>query len=329
MTDPLPTWPLSIVLPVRNGADFLAAALDSVLAQDCPDWVLHVSDNASDDATPAILADYAARDSRIRPSRSAEPLGQVANMNRAVGLAEGPWVRMLCHDDLLRADCVRQTLAAIAAVEGSRVALIGNDERHLYANGALTPAEPDRSLAVLPGAEALRRRFNGAGDVLPMPSVTTATLRKDAFAALGGFSERWVHFDVFAWYQLLTEWDYAFIPAQLTVNRIHPGQVAMAARASLRTVTDHRQFMREFHAAHGTSLGLSRSRMALIAPGLAGRTLHAELRAGRLGRALSLVPRLPLAWWPLLPAMTARAWLHDRRRLAGLRGKVPMRLLYP
>jgi glycosyltransferase involved in cell wall biosynthesis len=84
----MPTCPLSIVLPVRNGADFLAEALDSVLAQDCGDWVLHVSDNASDDATPDILAAYAARDSRIRPSRSAEPLSQVANMNRAVGLAE-------------------------------------------------------------------------------------------------------------------------------------------------------------------------------------------------------------------------------------------------
>lgn len=320
---------LSIVLPVRNGADYLAEALESVLAQDCGDWVLHVSDNASDDATPEILAAYAARDSRIRPSRSAEPLGQVANMNRAVSLAETPWLRMLCHDDLLRPDCVRQTLAAIAAVAGSKVALIGNDERHLYANGYLTAAAPDAPLQVLPGADALRLRFRGEAGQLPMPSVTTAAFRSDAFAALGGFSERWIHFDVFAWYRLLTEWDYAFIPAQLTINRIHPGQVAMQARKSLRTVSDHRQFMAEFHAGFGARFGLPRWRMRLIAPGLAGRALLAELRAGRPGGAISLLPRLPLHWWPLLPALVVRAWRDDRVRLAALRDHVPTGLIYP
>jgi glycosyltransferase involved in cell wall biosynthesis len=321
--------PLSIVLPVRNGADYLAAALDSVLAQDDPAFVLHVSDNASTDATPDILADYAARDSRIQVSRSAQSLSQVANMNRAVALAAAPWVRMLCHDDLLRSDCVRQTRTAIAAAQGTRVALIGNDERHLYANGYLTAAQADRPLTVLQGAEALRHRFFGTADQLPMPAVTTATFRTDAFAALGGFSERWVHFDVFAWYRLLTAWDYAFLPAQLTVNRIHGGQVAMQARASLRTVSDHRAFMAEFRAEFGERLGLPKARMALIAPGLAGRAVHAELRAGRILGAAALLRRIPFVWWPLLPALTLRAWRQDRRRLAELRGLVPQRLIYP
>lgn len=321
--------PLSIVLPVRNGADYLAEALESVLAQDCGDWVLHVSDNASDDATPDILAGFAARDPRIKPSRSGQPLSQVANMNRAVGLAETLWARMLCHDDLLRPDCVRQTLAAIAEVEGTQVALIGNEVRHLYSNGHLTAAQPDAPLVVLPGAEALRRRFTGAADSLPMPAVSTATFRVEPFTTQGGFSERWVHFDVFAWYRLLTQRDYAFIAAQLTTYRIHPGQVAIQARASLRTASDHREFMAEFHREFGKDLGLPRWRMALIAPGLAAQALHAELRAGRPGGALSLLPRMPLAWWPLLPALTVRAWWQDRARFAELRGQVPQRLIYP
>ena len=321
--------PLSIVLPVRNGADYLAAALDSVLAQDDPEFVLHVSDNASTDATPQILADYSARDPRIRPSRSEVSLSQVENMNRAVSLAQAPWVCMLCHDDLLRSDCVAQTRSAIAAVAGTRVALIGNDERHLHANGYLTAAKPDQPLRVMGGRAALQLRFGGSAEQAPMPAVTTATFRSDAFTALGGFSERWVHFDVFAWYRLLTEWDYAFIPAQLTINRIHPGQVAMQARASLRTVTDHRAFMAEFQAEFGQLLDLPALRMALIAPGLAGRALHAELRAGRLRGSLGLLGRMPLRWWPALPLLTLRAWWQDRRRLVELRGQVPMRLLYP
>lgn len=320
---------LSIVLPVRNGANYLAAALDSVLAQDDPNFVLHVSDNASSDETPQILADYAARDARIRPSRSAESLSQVANMNRAVALAETPWVRMLCHDDLLRVDCVAQTRAAIAAVAGTRVALIANEERHLYANGYLTAAQPDAPLQVLSGPEALRLRFGGGAGQALIPSVTTAAFRADAFAALGGFNERWVHFDIFAWCRLLTEWDLGFLPAQLTINRIHAGQVAMQARASLRTVHDHRRFLREFAAEFGAPLGLPVRRMALIAPAQAGRALHAELRAGRPLGALRLLTKMPLHWWPLLPLTTLRAWRHDRGRLAELRGQVPLNLIYP
>lgn len=323
---------LSIVLPVRNGADFLGEALESMLAQDCGDWVLHVSDNASDDATPEILARFAARDPRIRVSRSAEPLSQVANMNRAVALAETPWLRMLCHDDLLRADCVRQTLAAIEAVDGTGVALIGNAERHLFANGYCTEALPDAPLQRFTGREILRRRFSGDPALPPFPAVTTATLRKAAFDALGGFDERWVHFDIFAWYTLLLEHDYAAIAAQLTVNRIHGAQVAIAARASLRSAGDYRTFVGEFIGRHGAALGLgtsARLRCRLIAPGQAATAIAAMLRAGRTGAALRLLPRLPLAWLPLMPPLVLRAWHNETARLASLADKVPRAMLYP
>lgn len=44
-----------------NGAAFLAAQLDSILAQDTDRWHLTVSDDGSTDATPEILEDYARR----------------------------------------------------------------------------------------------------------------------------------------------------------------------------------------------------------------------------------------------------------------------------
>lgn len=57
---------LSVVLSVYNGADDVARTLDSILAQTERDFELIVVDDGSTDATPSILADYAARDSRIR-----------------------------------------------------------------------------------------------------------------------------------------------------------------------------------------------------------------------------------------------------------------------
>jgi len=64
-------WPcqpdlVSIVLPVYNGATFVREAVDSILGQTYPDWELIAVDDGSTDATPQILDDYAARDSRVR-----------------------------------------------------------------------------------------------------------------------------------------------------------------------------------------------------------------------------------------------------------------------
>jgi glycosyltransferase involved in cell wall biosynthesis len=62
MTEPL----LSVLLPVKNGEAFLAAALDSIRCQTLRDWELVCVDDGSTDATPRILADFACQDPRIR-----------------------------------------------------------------------------------------------------------------------------------------------------------------------------------------------------------------------------------------------------------------------
>ena len=57
---------LSVVMAVFNGASVIGTTLDSILGQTERDFELIVVDDGSTDTTPAILADYAARDARIR-----------------------------------------------------------------------------------------------------------------------------------------------------------------------------------------------------------------------------------------------------------------------
>src|SRR5690606_26626232 len=78
-----------------------AETLDSILAQDFTDFELIASDNASTDGTPEILADYARRDSRVRPVRSDVNLGAAANYNRPVELARGQYFKWASDDDLI------------------------------------------------------------------------------------------------------------------------------------------------------------------------------------------------------------------------------------
>ena len=323
---------ISVALPVRNGANYLAAALDSILAQSFEDFELHVSDNASDDATPAILAEYAARDPRVKISRSAELIPQAANVNRAVRLSASPWVKLFCHDDLMREDCLAQIAEAIGQVAGTNTGLIGNGERHLFGNGYLAPALPEQGLLRLAGRDAIARKLWDVKRAVPFPALTTATVRRDAFEAAGGFDPRYLYFDLFCWLELLTRYDYAVVTAPLTTNRIHAAQVAVLARASLRELDDFRGYLPQFVKSHGVALGMgakARLRLRLIPAALAARGMAGNLIAGRTSRALRTFAKAPAIYWPMLPLLVARAVCAERARLGKLADHVPPEFLYP
>ena len=63
---PEPT--ISIGLPVFNGENYLAEAIESILNQTWTDFELIICDNASTDRTWEIVSDYARRDRRMAPS---------------------------------------------------------------------------------------------------------------------------------------------------------------------------------------------------------------------------------------------------------------------
>ncbi len=91
---------ISLGMPVYNGAQYLEATLDSLLAQTFRDFELIISDNASTDESARICAEYAARDSRIRFYRNATNMGASWNFNRVYSLAQAPYFKQAAHDDL-------------------------------------------------------------------------------------------------------------------------------------------------------------------------------------------------------------------------------------
>ena len=52
---------VSCVIPVWNGARYLAETIDSVLAQTVPPFEVIVVDDGSTDETPAVIASYGRR----------------------------------------------------------------------------------------------------------------------------------------------------------------------------------------------------------------------------------------------------------------------------
>ena len=107
-------YPLvSIGMPLYNADQYLREALDSLLAQDYPNFELIISDNASTDSTEAICREYAARDARVSYSRNEENIGAFRNQNKLMQMAGGKYFMLAAHDDLRAPSCVSECVAAL------------------------------------------------------------------------------------------------------------------------------------------------------------------------------------------------------------------------
>ena len=74
---------LSVGVPVYNGGQYLAAALDSALGQDYDNVEIVIADNCSSDDTAEIGRRYARTDVRVRYLRNAEHIGPSSNFARS------------------------------------------------------------------------------------------------------------------------------------------------------------------------------------------------------------------------------------------------------
>jgi glycosyltransferase involved in cell wall biosynthesis len=106
---------VGIGLPVRDGAKYLAEAIDSILAQTFPDFELVVSDNASSDRTPEICRAYAARDRRIRFYRQERNIGAAGNFNLVFQRSSGKYFKWAAHDDVIHPTYLARCIAALEA----------------------------------------------------------------------------------------------------------------------------------------------------------------------------------------------------------------------
>jgi glycosyltransferase involved in cell wall biosynthesis len=104
---------VSMVMPVHNGARWLAEAIESVLVQDFTDFELILVDDASSDGSPAIMADAAARDPRVRLLRLDRNVGLPAALNAGFASARGALHSWTSDDNLLRPHMLRRLVAAL------------------------------------------------------------------------------------------------------------------------------------------------------------------------------------------------------------------------
>jgi hypothetical protein len=113
-------WPrVTAIVPSRNEAGNLQAALTSRLAEGYPDLEIVVVDDRSSDGTATLVATMAARDARLRPIRiedlPAGWLGKVHALARGTAVASGEWLLVSDADIQFAPDTLRRAVAVCVA----------------------------------------------------------------------------------------------------------------------------------------------------------------------------------------------------------------------
>lgn len=309
---------LTIAMPVKDGENYMRETLDSILGQTFGDFRVVVAENASSDATVDILDEYARRDKRLTYHAEPVPLGHTPNFNRVMRLCETEWIKLICHDDLLRSDALAQVARAIDAADQAEVGLIANGNRLIFNDTEITAGIEGAPRRLYSGHEAIRRFLSGRDD-FAMPAVSNCAVRKSVWERVGGFDERFLHQDIPAWLYGLVETNLFYLPDTLTYVRIHDGQITNVSQRSGHTVHDFRIFMDEFIPRHGKAVGLdlgtrvgARLRPVSNASLILGRQLQARNWRG----CAQFMGIVPVTWWPLLPFTVARKLRLEKARHA-------------
>jgi glycosyltransferase involved in cell wall biosynthesis len=88
---------VSVLMLTYNRADFLKAAIESVIAQSYTNWELIVIDDGSTDQTADIVASF--RESRVRYIRHHENSGLFARRAESLRYVKGSYIAVLDSDD--------------------------------------------------------------------------------------------------------------------------------------------------------------------------------------------------------------------------------------
>jgi glycosyltransferase involved in cell wall biosynthesis len=221
---------VSVVIPVFNGEQFIAEAIDSALAQDYPAIEVIVVDDGSTDGTAAILKSYG---DAIRLVSQANR-GCAAARNTGLRHARGRYIAFLDADDVWWAGKIASQVRAMAQA-GFRMAysrfavwLPGPDGRYPPAGGLFSARDnPHLSDSVVQTGCIYRELLL---DCIVWTS--TVIIEKSVFDEVGAFDESLeLGEDYDLWLRLSRHLPVLGLQQPAALYRTHPGSITRSAKA--------------------------------------------------------------------------------------------------
>ncbi|BAU65526.1 putative glycosyl transferase [Stanieria sp. NIES-3757] len=234
---------LSVIIPTYNGADYLAASLDSIVMQQESGIECIVVDDGSTDTTLSILDSY--QDKLPLQVVKRNRIGNwVTNTNYGLSFAQGEYVCFLHQDDIWLKDRLKTVKEAIAFHPQANLYLhsslfIDTQGKPLGIWRCPLPSYPEVIKAELMMERLLIQNFIA----IPAP-----VFRKEVALDVGGLNEElWYTADWDFWLKLAASGDTIYHSQPLAAFRVHPNSQTIRRSSSL---SDFQQQMRSVFEQH-------------------------------------------------------------------------------
>lgn len=209
---------VSVVIATYNTAQYLPAAVASVLDQTWSNLEVVVIDDGSEDETEDRMAMFE-HDERVRYIRT-ENRGQPKAKNRGLKEARGEFIAFCDADDLWINNKLEVQMPKF---ENPRVGVVYSEVSYIDQN--TTPIEK----------EAPYTRYSGSvTDALVISNFIpfgTSVIRRKCLEQNGGFDEELpMGIDWDLWLRYSVDWEFTYCPEVTYIYRIWPGQMSMNYR---------------------------------------------------------------------------------------------------
>jgi glycosyltransferase involved in cell wall biosynthesis len=220
---------LTVAALTYNRSQMLRQTLDSILAQDFPDFQVIVLDNASTDDTSQVVQSYVERDARVRHERNVNNIGIMRNWNRAFAMNRSPFICVFHDDDIMLPGFLSKTVAALERYPSAGFAVA--EMQCIDQSGAVIGGHDfaDLPKGMMSGLNLLEFAVDGRYLARFPPSLV---MRASALPGVGPLDSPHTkyHLDMNFYNRLAAKSDVVLIPEVLVRYRVHGGSETSALR---------------------------------------------------------------------------------------------------
>lgn len=232
---------ISVVLPVYNGEQYVAEAIDSVLSQTFTNFELIMVDDGSTDGSHRILSEYERSDPRIRVI-SRENRGLATTLNDSIDIARGSWIARMDSDDIALPHRFERQLEWLertgADISGSWVQRFGSSDR--------------RVVRLCQTDEAIKMAM-----LFCSPFAHPAVIMRTALVKRLRYNKMWEKAEDYDLWERAAEagWRMTNVPEVLLWYRVHPEQISTLTANRQQQLTQ--DIRRRYWAFVSHSIGLN------------------------------------------------------------------------
>ncbi len=245
MTQPV----LSVLMTAFNREQYIAEAIESVLASTFKNFELIIVDDNSTDNTAAIAKKYAAVEDRIVYYQNPANLGQFANRNKAASYAKGTYLKYLDSDD---------------TIEPNGLELMVNAMEYYPAAGlgfCHTIGKAQKNFPfIITSTDAFNTHFFNGGLLFTGPS--GLIIKKQLFEHVKGFEEFGMPADNHLSLKLAAYAPVVAIEPSLFKWREHDGQVYNQNKENYFNILHNHNFIKDIITNH-SPLSISKNKKIL------------------------------------------------------------------